>query len=119
MTEQSATNKKAVSSNPNAVVFGRDEYGITSVVKREGLRAAGRVNGDVDKLKTLVTVLETLKEHAVARYKAQKEIVIADNKAAIHRAKVAAEAAEKDRLKKMKSLEYELNRLNAAAPEAK
>ena len=113
---KTATDKKAVPSNPNAVEFARDEYGITQTLKREGLRAAGRVNGDEGKLRTLIHALDTLREHSIARYKAQVQIKKETAKATEHRNKVYAEEAEKQRKKKMQTLETELLRLGSLDP---
>lgn len=118
MTDKSAADKKAVSSNPNAVEFERDQYGITQTLKREGLRAAGRVAGDEQKLRTLVGVLDVLREHAIARYKAQVKIKTEITDAAKQRAKAEKERNEKDRLRKLKQAQEEVNRLEAAAPES-
>lgn len=118
MTDKSATVKKEVSSNPNAVEFERDQYGITSNLKREGLRAAGRVAGDEQKLRTLVKALEVLREHAIARYKAQLTIRKHTSDAAIQRDKAERERNEKDRKRSLAIVEKRAAELRAAAPKS-
>lgn len=108
------TDKQEVPSNPLAVEWPQDPAGITSMLRKEGTRAAGRVNGKKDKLALLIQTLDVLKDHAVARYKAQKQIEKQADKAAQSRAAREAERAEKFRLAQVARYQAELARLGAA-----
>lgn len=58
----------AVSANPAAVEFPRDQYGFTSDLRAIGLSAAGRVLLSQDKLDVYLETLEILAKHGVARF---------------------------------------------------
>lgn len=107
---------KDVSSNPNAVEFERDKYGVTQQLKSVGLRTAGRVNGDKDKLITLCGVLDTLKAHAIARYKAQLAIKTEVTASSVARLAAAAKESELMRVKSLKIAQERVATLEAAAP---
>lgn len=106
-----------VPSNPNAVEWPSDPMGITSMFKKEGVRASGRVNGHKDKLKLFLATLDVLREHAIERYKAQVEINAEVSKAGADRAAEEARRAEKTRLQALARAKQEVDRLEAAAPE--
>lgn len=67
------TTKKEVSSNPTLVAFPRDQYQVTQKLRAAGLRAAGRVGTTRDKLDVFLSTLDTLRDHAIARYKKNLE----------------------------------------------
>lgn len=115
MTDKSTTVKE-VPANPNAIEWPSDPMGITSMFKKEAVRATGRVNGQKDKLKLLIATIDVVREHAIARYKSQVEINAQQSKAGVDRAAEEARRAEKTRLDAVKKAEQELERLNAAAP---
>lgn len=108
--------KVKVPSNPNAVEWPSDPMGITSMFKKEGVRASGRVNGHKDKLRLFLATLDVLREHAIERYKAQVEINAEVSKAGIDRAEEEARRAEKNRLQALERAKQEVDRLEAAAP---
>ena len=119
MTDKSTTvsaDKPKVPSNPNAVEWPSDPMGITSMFKKEGVRASGRVNGHKDKLKLFLSTLDVLREHAIERYKAQVEINNETSKAAIDRSAEEARRAEAGRLQALEKAKQEVERLEAAAP---
>lgn len=119
MTDKSTTvsaDKPKVPSNPNAVEWPSDPMGITSMFKKEGVRASGRVNGHKDKLKLFLATLDVLREHAIERYKAQVEINNETSKAAIDRSAEEARRAEAGRLQALEKAKQEVERLEAAAP---
>lgn len=59
---------------PNSPNWPRDEYGITSALRRELARAAGRINGDEDKLATFMATLRSGAEWANSRLEVQRQI---------------------------------------------
>lgn len=62
-----------IPANPAAIVWPQDRYGLTTLLKKEGLRAAGRVKGDPSKLDEYLAVLRVLAGHAKARCEADRE----------------------------------------------
>ena len=110
--------KTKVPSNPNAVEWPSDPMGIVSMFKKEGVRAAGRVNGHKDKLALLIATINVLRDHAIARYKAQVKINEEVSQAAIDRSAAEARRAEKTRLAALKKAQQEVERLEAAAPQS-
>ena len=117
MSDKTATDKQEVSGNPNAVVFPGDKYGITGVIRREGLRAAGRVNGDEAKLRTLVGTLDTLRAHTIARYKKQLQMVKVQSEAKKAREQDHANREAKFRKDKIAKAQMELDALKAQGAE--
>lgn len=111
-----STTVKEVPANPNAIEWPSDPMGITSMFKKEAVRATGRVNGHKDKLRLLIDTIDVVREHAIARYKSQVEINNQTSKAAVDRAEEEARRAEKTRQDAIKKAEQELARLEAAAP---
>lgn len=79
-----------VPANPAAIQWPVDALGITSTLKREGCRAAGRINGDDTKLEAFMAVLRTLAGHAQSRHAAGKAEVEARRAAAVQRAEEEA-----------------------------
>ena len=59
---------------PNSPNWPRDEYGITSALRRELARAAGRINGDEEKLATFMATLRSGAEWANSRLEVQRQI---------------------------------------------
>lgn len=85
-------NKSAVSANQAMVEFPRDQWGITSELRKAGLRAASSIRGDEEKMKTFLATLRVLGAHAAARFngdgeaiKARAERIAAREASAFHR----------------------------------
>jgi len=110
--------KKDEFANAATLQFPVDRMGITSLLRKEGVRAIGRIKGNKAKLKLVILVLDVLKKHAVARYKA----ATADHALAMEtigeRKARAAKAAEKVRQQSLKTAKLQVQLLEDAAPEA-
>lgn len=63
----------AVSANPTKVEFPRDQWGMTTDLRKYGLLAAGRVRGDQAKLDLFLATLRLLAQHAMARLPVDQE----------------------------------------------
>lgn len=72
----------AEATNSAALEWPQDTYGFTSMLRKEGARAAGRIKGDPEKLNTYLQTLQVLGEHAQAKMAAQVEQNAADIAAA-------------------------------------
>lgn len=75
MADKAPAKKAAntVPANPAAVVFPHSESGFTTVMRKEGLRAAGRIMTSAKKLDQFITELGILAQHAKARHEAALE----------------------------------------------
>lgn len=62
-----------VGTNPLAIPWPQDQQGMLGSLKKGGIEAAKRVNGDKEKLKRLLTALKLIEAHAKAKYKADAE----------------------------------------------
>ena len=62
-----------VGTNPLAIPWPQDQQGALASLKKGGVEAAKRVNGDKEKLARLLTVLKLIEAHAKAKYKADAE----------------------------------------------
>lgn len=83
-------------TNPSLLVWPADNTGFTTMVRKEGARAVGRITGDPERLAVFMATLRVLAEHAAIKVKAQVEAK-AQGIADIQRAKdAAAEVARKD-----------------------
>lgn len=60
-------------ANPRKVVFPVDKHGVTQLMKKESVRAIGRMKGEPEKFKTVMHTLAVLQQHAKAQFKAQQE----------------------------------------------
>lgn len=58
-----------VGTNALRIPWPSDPYGLLSALKRGGVAAAKRVNGDREKLAKLLETLELIEAHAKARFK--------------------------------------------------
>lgn len=97
-TKATTVNGKVV--NPRKIEWPVDTFGISSMLKKEGVRAAGRIKGDEAKLKTFLNVLKALGEHAKAKFaddrkvaEARIEAVEARDAALTERKRADAEAS--------------------------
>ena len=99
---QTVPTKREVSGavvNPRAIEFPFDKHGFTTVLRKEGVRAIGRIKGDADKFDVLIHTLKVLGEHAkikkadhVKRMKADAEATAAAHLADEERRLVDAKA---------------------------
>lgn len=60
--------QKAIPANPAKVEFPRDIWGATTELRRAGLKCAGKINHDPNKLAVYLQTLATLAGHAQARH---------------------------------------------------
>lgn len=107
--------KLEVSSNPLQIEWPQDTFRITQKFKSEGLRLAGRVAGQRDKLEVALATIDVVRAHLIARYKDKvvtDKAVIAEAQA---RAKEARKNAERQRQEQVRALQEELDRLEAEA----
>ncbi len=74
--------------NPREIEWPLDEFGITSMLRKEGVRAVGRIKGDPAKLNTFLVTLKLLGEHAKTK--------LADQQAEIAAALVDAERVQQE-----------------------
>ena len=59
-----------VGTNPLAIPWPQDQQGMLVSLKKGGVEAAKRVNGDKERLKRLLEALKLIEAHAKAKYKA-------------------------------------------------
>ena len=85
-----------VAQVPNAPTWPRDEYGMTSALRRELARAAGRVNGDENKLKVYMNTLKAGAEWVLSRMEVQKQIKQARGDMVASLIAITQEARDKD-----------------------
>ena len=62
--------KIVVGTNPLLIPWPQDQQGALISLKKGGIEAAKRVNGDKEKLVRLLTALKLIEEHAKAKFKA-------------------------------------------------
>lgn len=62
-----------VGTNPLSIPWPQDQQGMLVSLKKGGIEAARRVNGDKEKLKRLLIALKLIEEHAKSKYKADAE----------------------------------------------
>lgn len=88
------------------IVWPQDTYGVTSMLKKEGARAIGRIKGDEDKLAVVMETLKCLAQHAQTKMDEQKrqrerQIAAAENMRLAEEARRKADSkAEVARLEK-------------------
>jgi hypothetical protein len=85
--EQATAIREKVGTNSAKLPWPQDRGGITSLLRREGARAIGRIGGREDRLELVLEVLDILREYAIEKYEFQR--TAADNKR-----KAAEERAE-------------------------
>lgn len=78
--------KPAVPANVSLVEWPQDSMGVASKLKAELIRTAGRVNGDEDKARLALAVIEVGVAHLKARFKAQVAERAITREAAVDRA---------------------------------
>jgi hypothetical protein len=59
-------------SNPTKIVFPLDDTGFTTLVRKEGVRAVGRINGSAEKLEVFLATVRVLAQHATAKIASQR-----------------------------------------------
>lgn len=69
VTKDRAINGKV--TNPRDIEFPFDKYGFTTLLRKEGVRAVGRIKADPAKLEVFKNTLRVLAHHADAKFKDQ------------------------------------------------
>ena len=93
--------------NPREVVFPFDEFGFTTMLRKEGVRAIGRIKGDKRKLEVFLQTLRVLGEHSKMKIEdqhralAQADAAAKNREAAQFERSLADQKAEVSRLKRM------------------
>lgn len=87
-------------SNPGLIEWPFDQYGFTTVLRKEGVRAIGRVNGNPEKAEVLLGTLQVLAQHLKARVPDQQAaieqvVAAAENRAAAEQHLTLADARRK------------------------
>lgn len=77
--------------NPRKIVWPHDTYGITSMFRKEGVRAIGRIRGDKAKYETFKATMRALLEHAEQRF--ENDVAYSKARAAARKVKQDAEYA--------------------------
>ena len=54
-------------SNPTLIDWPHDPHGFTTVLRKEGVRAIGRVNGNAEKAEIVIATLQCLAQHLKVR----------------------------------------------------
>jgi hypothetical protein len=108
MTKQSTTVKdRAVSgkhTNPSNLQWPADRHGFTAMLRKEGVRAVGRMAANDDNYEVFMKTLRVLADHAGVKLEHQKDMREA---AVIRSAKISASDAlriEDDRQREIKRL---------------
>lgn len=114
----SKTTKEVGVSNPNALVFPTDTYGVLGNMPAAVSAAAARVNGNKEALDIFMAALRTLSLHAHSLY----DDALVERKVAVKKAKVAreiaAKASEREAALRRKHLQNEIDALSATLAEA-
>jgi hypothetical protein len=71
-TEKPTTVVNGKVSNPRDIVWPVDPWGFTSMLKKEGVRAVGRIKGHDEKMDIFLHTLRALGEHAKTKIADQK-----------------------------------------------
>lgn len=108
MADKEAPAKAAntVPANPQHINWPTVNQGFTSLMRREGLRSAGRIKDNEAKLEQYLTDLSILAKHAKARYAAtvaRKEREAAARAAALEADRVRAETDKAERIAELRA----------------
>ena len=76
-------------TNARMIEFPYDQHGFTTLLRKEGVRAAGRITGDPEKLDVFLQTLRVLGEHAKTKIEDQKREAAMAAAAAENREKAA------------------------------
>lgn len=93
--------------NQREIVWPFDRHGFTTLLRKEGVRAIGRIKGNPEKLEVLIETLKVLGAHARTKVEIQiadsdRAAIAADNRAKAEFARsLADQKAEVARLKRL------------------
>lgn len=111
MATSKSTTVGAVSTNSAAIDWPVDIHGFTSLLRKEGVRAVGRIKNDDEKLQLFLRTLHILAGHAKAKHAAAKAEMAAAVKKSQDRAALEAAEAEKMRLAQVQRMRAQLEQL--------
>lgn len=100
-------------ANQSLVVFPLDATGFTSMFRKEGVRAIGRMSASDDKFEVFVQTLRVLAAHAKAKLEAQKGARVASIALSDELSALEAARAEADRLAEVSRLERDITAATA------
>ena len=78
--------REKVGTNSAKLPWPQDKGGITSLLRREGARAIGRIGGRKERLDLVLEVLDILRQYAIEKYEFQRTAADAKRTAAEERA---------------------------------
>ena len=105
-----------VGINPLTLPWPTDQYGFTTLFKREATRSIGRINGDAEKYAVFRETLRVILAYASEKFGEQKEFNIGRIESYADLNKAAEEAAEKYRLGSIERKRREIEHLESLAP---
>lgn len=109
-------------TNSRDITWPHDQFGFTSMLRKEGVRAVGRIKGDKEKLAVLIESLRVIAEHGRAKIVDQHKDLAQTEAAAKNRALAAEARSLEDQKREVKRLEGLLEAakvsLAAKTPEA-
>lgn len=111
MATSKSTTVGAVSTNSAAIDWPVDIHGFTSLLRKEGVRAVGRIKNDDEKLQLFLRTLQILAGHAKAKHAAAKAEMAAAVKKSQDRAALEAAEAEKMRLAQVQRMRAQLEHM--------
>lgn len=94
-------------TNPVNIQWPHDPHGFTTMLRKEGVRAVGRIFGDAEKLAIFISTLKVLGDHAKTKLEDQRitvkrsEAAVANRRAAEYERSEADKRAEVARLKRL------------------
>ena len=95
--ETVVTQEQMLAGTPKSPVWPRDQYGMTSGLRRELARAAGRINGDPRKLEVFIETLKVGGQWAKDRMEVQAQVKEKSRAAAMKREEDAQTAVDEKR----------------------
>lgn len=93
--------------NPRLIEFPYDQFGFTTMLRKEGVRAVGRIKGDKAKMDVFLQTLRVLGDHAKAKIADQSKdaemaaAAAANREKAAYARSLADQKAEVARLKRL------------------
>lgn len=99
--------------NQRELVFPQDDTGFTTLLRKEGTRAVGRIGGDPKRLAVFKATLRVLAQHAETKIKHQQEVRAQQVVQAEELVKAERARAEKDRVEEVARLERNIAALTA------
>ena len=93
-------------SNPRKIQWPLDTFGFTTLLRKEGVRAIGRIKGHEQKYRIFAETLQTLASHAKAKYAGQQastEIALARVEARVVEEAVREIGAKRRKIERLRA----------------